>query len=542
MTAVVSTSGPERLGGATSRRLQGVRGLSGSREPAARGVVSRGMGGPGGVLLVALALVGCATGLIAGVRSGPLWLDETISVNIARLPLFSLGPDSLYGGLRQDGAPPLYYLLLRAWTELFGTSTTAVRLLSVVLTGLALLLAASVGHRLAGRAGGRAAVVVLAALPWTMRFGSETRMYELVVVLVLAGAAALLSLPSRRAIVVLSLSAAALLYTHYWSLFLLAAVGGLAVGCAVLGLVRDTGRVRGGPRRWARSAPWQVLLALAGAGVLFVPWLPTFALQAAHTGAPWAYPVTLLELLRTPRYWGGGSAGARTLFGTLLLLLLTLAVLRRRVARSVAGVTAVTLLLAFTSVYVGGGAYTDRYIAVVVPLVALLAAGGAVLLPRGWPLAALTLVLVIGVVNGVPMAAASRTPAAGVAAQYRAAAGPGELLAYCPDQLGPDVSRLLGPDVPQLVYPSLAAPQRIDWVDYAQRQAAADPAALARALSTRAGDRPMFVLAENGYRTFGAQCSVLLRTLGELRGRPELLTGPAARSLSTLWRFGPPAG
>ena len=40
-----------------------------------------------------------------------LWLDEALSVNIARLPLVDL-----HEALRHDGAPPLYYVLLHFWT------------------------------------------------------------------------------------------------------------------------------------------------------------------------------------------------------------------------------------------------------------------------------------------------------------------------------------------------------------------------------------------------------------------------------------------
>ena len=42
-------------------------------------------------------------------RSG-LWLDEALTVNIARLPLHDI-PDAL----KHDGAPPLYYYLLHFW-------------------------------------------------------------------------------------------------------------------------------------------------------------------------------------------------------------------------------------------------------------------------------------------------------------------------------------------------------------------------------------------------------------------------------------------
>src|SRR5947209_4942564 len=61
-----------------------------------------------------------------------LWLDESQSVAIARLPLHGPGT-TLWEGLKEDGSPPLYYLLLHAWVVLFGTGTAVVRALSAVL-------------------------------------------------------------------------------------------------------------------------------------------------------------------------------------------------------------------------------------------------------------------------------------------------------------------------------------------------------------------------------------------------------------------------
>jgi len=467
-----------------------------------------------------LALLGLAAGLIAGVRGGPLWLDEALSVEIARLPL-----SELPGALRQDGAPPLYYVLLHGWMALFGTGTTAVRLLSVVLVPVALLLAHRLGGRLGGRAGGRAAVVVLASLPWTMRFGSETRMYVLVVALVLFGALALLAVraaPSRTAVGLGAVTVAALLLTHYWALFLLAAVG----------LWHLPGLAR-------RSAPSvRVVTALVLGGVLFLPWLPVFVFQALHTGAPWATPPALLDLLRTPTFWGGGADRWRWALVAILLPLLVVAVARRRPARALVGIASLTLLLAWAQTAMSGGAYTGRYTAVVVPLVAVAAGLGAVALPgRGAPLLTLALLTGVGAWSGVPAAAVPRTSAAGIADAVRDAASPGALLAYCPDQLGPPVQRLLGADYEQVLYPTLAPPQRIDWVDYAQRQAAADPAVIARELDARAGDRPLLVLKASRYRTFGGQCEALLAGLTDLRGPATHHFGREGTTGQLLYRF-----
>ena len=456
-------------------------------------------------------------------RSGPLWLDETLSVEIARLPLAAL-----HDGLRQDGAPPLYYLLLKGWTAAVGTGTVAVRLLTVLLVPVALALAWLLGRRLGGVAGGRASVVALAVLPWFARYGSETRMYLLVVVLVLCGALALHAVHasgSRRSVAALAACVAALLLTHYWSLFLLAAVG----------LVYLPGLVR---RR-----PGAVRVAVAGAlgAAAFLPWLPTFLFQAAHTGAPWADPLKAVELLRTPRYWGGGPDGPRTVLAVLLVALAGVAMVRRPVLRLPGTVVLLTLVLAWASVLVGGGAYTGRYTAVVVPLVTLLVGFGAVALDGRWTgLVALGVLSAVALAQGVPAAGVARASARGVADALAASARPGDVLAYCPDQLGPPVARLLAQDglaLDEVVYPTLGAPQRVDWVDYEQRQDAADPAKVAARIADRAEGRQLFVLSATEYRTFEGDCEALLAALGDRRGAPRLLFGEAGSTGQLLFRF-----
>ena len=54
-----------------------------------------------------------------------MWLDEALTVNIAKAPLHLI-PHLL----RADGAPPLYYLLLHFWMKVFGTSDLGARSLS----------------------------------------------------------------------------------------------------------------------------------------------------------------------------------------------------------------------------------------------------------------------------------------------------------------------------------------------------------------------------------------------------------------------------
>ena len=82
-----------------------------------------------------------------------------------------------------------------------------------------------------------------------------------------------------------------------------------------------------------------------------------------------------------------------------------------------------------------------------------------------------------------------RTSAARVAAALQAGVEPGDVVAYCPDQLGPSVSRLLPDDLgaAHLTFPRATAPQLVDWVDYAKVNEAADPEPFAQMLLDRAG-------------------------------------------------------
>ena len=76
---------------------------------------------PAVVMLGGAALVGV---VLRFYPDTPLWLDEALSVNIARLPV-----GDIPAALRLDGHPPLYYVLLHGWMAVFGEGNAAVRAL-----------------------------------------------------------------------------------------------------------------------------------------------------------------------------------------------------------------------------------------------------------------------------------------------------------------------------------------------------------------------------------------------------------------------------
>jgi mannosyltransferase len=436
----------------------------------------------------------------------PLWLDEAQSVAIARLPL-----PVLVGALKQDGSPPLYYVLLHSWICMFGTGTHTVRALSGVTSLLALPLFWQVGRRLGGdRQTANLVLVLAAANPWLIRYATETRMYSLVVLLVLAGTLSLDCLLRQRqlwAALALAISSGALLLTHYWTFYLL----GVAAVMLLFAL---------------RSVPARTLIAgaaLLAGGLLFLPWLPDFAFQLGHTGTPWARPPGGGQLVGTLRDWASADAPYFAWSPVLLAPLLIVGVLKgSRAVRACAFVAVGTVLVAFAAAHWAGSAFMSRYTAVAIPLVLLIEAAGLAQLSRGSRkvLTGATAVLVMcGLAAGWSATTAVRSQAGEVAAVLNRQAASSDVVAYCPDQLSPAVSRLLTVPVRQLPFPSGSGPARVDWVNYASRNRQASPARFA-AQMLAAGSADVWLVRSDGYRTFGQACAQLTRALSASLGPP----------------------
>ncbi len=494
-------------------------------------------------LLPAAVVAAVVLGIVARfLTTSPLWLDEALSVNIASLPVGDI-PDAL----RHDGHPPLYYWLLHGWMSLFGDGDVAVRALSGLLSVATLPLAWAAGRRMAGRGGAAWAVVVLALSPFAVRYATEARMYALVMFLVAAGyvvLARVLSTPRTLDVVLLAGIAAALLWTHYWALYLIAATGGLLV-----------------MRWWRQPARRRATLAAASAIALgsttFVAWLGVFVDQAAHTGTPWASPsrpttivdVTLADL------GGGGFAEAR-LYGIAVVVLVLLAAFARPSARAGAAVelgdrvvplvrdelvvVGTALALGTLAGYAAGGAYASRYASVVVPVVLLVAAIGLTRLSGGWLRWGLSAALLgLAVVGIAHNAVDARTQVQDLGDTIAAGASPGDVVVACPDQLGPSLERALrGVPVEVVPYPAGGDPRFVDWRDYAQRNADADPVAFAEAAIERAGPGAVWVVWNGSYRTFTEQCETLVIHLGARRSGTILATAGDAFEPANLHRFG----
>jgi hypothetical protein len=504
-----------------------------SAEPPAAmrpGLTSR-LGLPRNRLLLAVALlVGVASVGFRLYSPSQLWLDEAISVSIARCSL-----PHLVQALRHDGAPPLYYVLLHFWVAAFGSSATAVRSMSTVFSIMTLPAMWWLGRRLGGRRLGVISVALLASSPFATFFGTEARMYALVMLLTVLGAIALarmLERPSWRRGIAVAADSGALLLTHYWSIFLLTTVGGWLLW-----------------RAWRLREPRRHLLAaaaLAGGVILLAPWLPVMVFQLRHTGTPWATPPRLLTSLQALAQWsasaqsisfasatGGLPVVARLLelsLAALILLgvfgrpldtthLVEIDVRGRVPGRALAGICFGAITLGIIASIVLHSGFEPRYTAAMFVLMPPLGALGVQSLPQRWRPSVLAVVVLLGMVaSASTITNHAKTQAGEVARMIDANASGGDVVVYCPDQLGPAVHRLVPPSLRQLPFPSGRDPSRVDWVDYASRNRRASPAAFADAVLGVAGPHTIWLVSTPyEYRTFGGKCAALERDLKQQR-------------------------
>jgi mannosyltransferase len=199
-----------------------------------------------------------------------VWFDEGYSIILAKKPVHDL-----LALTAVDAHPPIYYLLLKAWGNIFGWSEFALRSLSAVVAagtvGTILVLIRKIFTTKA-----MFAVTPFAILaPFFLRYGYEVRMYALVG---LIGALATLVLVKavqstrRRYWIFYALLVALGMYTMYMSAVIwLAHVVWLAIRTIK-------------QKQPLLKQPW--VKAYIGAVILFVPYMPTFFFQMTHSALP----------------------------------------------------------------------------------------------------------------------------------------------------------------------------------------------------------------------------------------------------------------
>ena len=197
-----------------------------------------------------------------------VWLDEAFTI---KLSLHE--PAGIIEETSKDVHPPLYYFALHYWMKLFGDSEAGARLLSALFGVLAVAAAYKLAARLFGPATGLVSAALLALSRFHLEFSQEARMYTLLGLLALVSMYFFVRLVEGRGRLAFPLYVAAsalMMYTHVYSVFVLAAQNLFVL--TLLFASRETFRRL--LRRWVLA---QIILA-----VLFLPWLSVLAQQVTH--------------------------------------------------------------------------------------------------------------------------------------------------------------------------------------------------------------------------------------------------------------------
>ncbi|MBI4276877.1 MAG: glycosyltransferase family 39 protein, partial [Armatimonadetes bacterium] len=224
-----------------------------------------------------------------------IWFDEAYSLDLA-----SSAVGQMLTKIRaEDAHPPLFYLLLRGWMKLGGTGERWVRLLPAILGTAVVPLTYLLALRLFNRRTAAVAAMLVTLSPIQIITSQQVRMYAPLTLLTLLGTLLCWeALRSRRiglwAAYAVTMAAAG--YVHYFA-GLVTAAHGLYV------LV------------WERRGilPW--IAGVAGAGILFAPWMPGLLAQVqSGVGTPlWRErggAAVLVETLGLVTF-GGHLLGAR---------------------------------------------------------------------------------------------------------------------------------------------------------------------------------------------------------------------------------------
>lgn len=322
--------------------------------------------------LLVIALCLGAVLRIYEITDRSLWFDEAFSWRLVLFPI-----PEMFERAAADVHPPLYYVLLKAWATIFGTSLAALRGFSVTF-GLASILMA---YRFAATAWQSRFVGVLTALAvavagWQISYAWEARMYTLGIFLSLLASWLLIKAvraERRQGMlwIAYAVTAAAFAYTHYFAFFTLAAHALFIVGSILQKTKGRIGEIIQSPRFW-----WAFVAALL-AIALYSPWIPIFLRQNAQVQdsywvppiGGWSIPDTFyrmfIPLVGIPPHQGFGIvlASIPIIFTVGLWILLPIMSRRSNGGASLTVLSAATpFILAILVSLIGQSLYQDRFL------------------------------------------------------------------------------------------------------------------------------------------------------------------------------------
>lgn len=231
-------------------------------------------------IVIVVALLTMVISMLIGLNQS-VWFDEGYSIMVAQQSV-----SEVLSLTAVDAHPPLYYLLLKVWMVLFGSSELALRSSSVLCGGFSVIVMAYLLKDLFSRRIALIAVPFLAFAPFLIRYNYEIRMYAFVMLIGLIATWVLVRAWRTKQVkwwIIYGALVVIGMYTLYMSaVFWLAHVVWLLI------------MARQAKESIVKQPFW---LAYIGAAVVFLPWLPTVFSQLSSSALPpYMSTVTLYEL------------------------------------------------------------------------------------------------------------------------------------------------------------------------------------------------------------------------------------------------------
>jgi uncharacterized membrane protein len=278
-----------------------------------------------------IVLFGAALRLHGIAREGA-WADELWTLLITDP---ALGSGEFWRQVLADVHPPLYYLLMRGWSAVFGQSDLAARLPSAI---AGILTVAAAGAAPLPKAGRLTLMALLAVSPGAIHFAQEARSYALLLLfatILTAVCLRLVSKPSgepenRWLLTTLTIAGLLAAYTHYFGFLLAIAAGAVVFALRPSRLAAATLAVIG-----AFFAPWVVYHAQHMASASLAAWIGAFPLDETvdwvlrlwlgEDPTPLALAICAAAAIVTNPLALGAARGQTAFFVGLSLALLTIA-------------------------------------------------------------------------------------------------------------------------------------------------------------------------------------------------------------------------
>ncbi len=210
-----------------------------------------------GILLIGLFL------RVYDLGGESIWFDEGYSIRFANLSLSQIF-------FLPENNPPLYYIILHWWINLFGDSEFSIRFPSVIFGFLSIYMIYKVGSQIYNKDVGILSSLLLGLSAFHIRYSQEARTYSLSTLLTLISIYFFISLHRKGNYTVLLgyiFFSTLLIYSHIYGLFIIIFQNIYFI--ALFFLSKETHKLS--LKRWISI---QIILI-----ILFLPWIKIFMTQ-----------------------------------------------------------------------------------------------------------------------------------------------------------------------------------------------------------------------------------------------------------------------